>query len=235
MWERWSQPVPWFLTIALNRFPCLAWLLCPFTSWPPSWSMSHLPVLVGDLSNILTILGSSEIFFKTEVLWLKKNTIQSVVTAELPIHLFFHAFNPNLLSTYYMLLIGIGLAKKTHPSFSVTVYKNPNELSGQLRVLSTRRNRAWKRLLCFLPPFPLLLFVIMLLWGLGKLFFKKKFDFSSWVSKTNYGTSMQWNISHEKGTADTCGDVDESQKYYAAWKNPEPKDTTKYHCFYITL
>ena len=46
---------------------------------------------------------------------------------------------------------------------------------------------------------------------------------------------MQWYISHKKGTTDTCSDVDESQKYHAAWKNPEPNETTEYRYFYITL
>lgn len=48
------------------------------------------------------------------------------MTAKLPIHLFFHLFNQHLLSTYYMLHVGI---------------------------LGMRRQRAWRSLLFFLLPF----------------------------------------------------------------------------------
>lgn len=114
-------------------------------------------------------------FFKMEVSWLKKIPFnRSDCRAS---HSFIlSSFNPHLLSTYYMLLIGIGLAKNSSQFFPVTVYENLNELSGQLRVLSTRRHRAWKFAL-FPSSLSSPLFVIMLLRGLGKLFFKKKWLF----------------------------------------------------------
>ena len=54
-------------------------------------------------------------------------------------------FIKHLLYAPYWYWVG----EKIHPSFSVTVYKNPNELSGQLRVLSTRRKSGLKKVALF--------------------------------------------------------------------------------------
>ena len=47
---------------------------------------------------------------------------------------------------------------------------------------------------------------------------------------------MEYYLATKNGwTTDTCNDVDESQKYYSAWKKPEPKEYTQYHSIYITF